>query len=64
MYKNAKKWEGLIWLEIPIILYFWKKFGQNSHFYIHGINWRNLTDLNKVKEILPWITENLTKLGL
>lgn len=48
----------------PDNIVFLKRFGQNSHFYIHGNNWRNLTDLNKVKEILPWITENLTKLGL
>ncbi len=37
---------------------------RQQHLYVHGGSWKNATDLAKVKELLPWVVDKLTKLGL
>lgn len=37
---------------------------KTEHLFIHGGSWQNVTDISKVKDLLPWVVEQLSKLGL
>ena len=43
----------------PDNIVFLPRFGENSHFYIHGNNWKNATDINKLKNIYSWVVDRL-----
>ena len=37
---------------------------KTEHLFVHGGSWKNATDLTKVKDLLPWVEEQLAKLGI
>lgn len=37
---------------------------RSKHLFVHGGSWKNATDISKVTELLPWVVERLSKLGL
>lgn len=43
----------------PDNIVFLPRFEENSHFYIHGNNWKNATDIEKLKNIYSWVVDRL-----
>lgn len=37
---------------------------KTEHLFIHCGSWKHATDISKVKDLFPWVIDQLTKLGL
>ena len=57
----SKSGNNLALIENPDNIVFLER---SKHLFVHGGSWKNATDISKVTELLPWVVERLSKLGL